>query len=37
MLIDQIRSAQAGNQDEMLFLIRKFSGLLTKYGADLSI
>ncbi len=35
MLIDQIRSAQAGNQDEMLFLIRKFSGLLKKYGRKL--
>lgn len=35
MLIDLIRSAQEGNQDEMLLLIGKFSGLLKKYGRKL--
>ena len=35
MLIDLIRSAQEGNQDKMLLLIGKFSGLLKKYGRKL--
>lgn len=35
MLIDLIRSAQEGNQDEMLLLIGKFSGLLKKNGRKL--
>ena len=35
MLLELIRSAQAGNQNDMLLLIQKFAPILKKYGGQL--
>lgn len=35
MLIDAIESAQNGNQDDMLYLIQRFSPVIKKYGRKL--
>ena len=35
MLLKLIKSAQAGNQNDMLLLIQKFAPILKKYGGQL--